>query len=89
MLGDYTLVAFLARTRGGEQGFENNPYGPRLMILDPDLAVADEIEVGENGFAHVHPTMAILDDRVYVAWSQRSSTQAPQVVVERYDLSWE
>ncbi len=59
------------------------------MILDPDLAVADEIEVGENGFAHVHPTMSILDDRVYVAWSQRSSTQAPQVVVERYDLSLE
>jgi len=89
MLGDYILVAFLERTRGGEQGFEDNPYGPRLMILDSDLAVVDEIEVGENGFAHVHPTMSILDDRVYVAWSQRSGTQTPQVVVERYDLSWE
>ena len=89
MLGDYVLVAFLERARGGEPDFTNNPYGPRLMLLDEQLAVVEEIVVGEDGFAHVHPTMAVLDARIYVAWSRRSGTQAPQVVVERFALSWE
>ncbi|MFP6906889.1 MAG: hypothetical protein VCG02_16835 [Verrucomicrobiota bacterium] len=88
VVGDCTLVTYIARAVGGDPDMLANPYGVRLAVLDASLELVDDIAVGEGGFSHVHPTMAYLGDRLYVAWSKRSENGAPQVQVERYDLTW-
>ena len=87
-LGDYTLVTYIGRATGGPRGLEENPYTPRLMVIDADYAIAQDIELGEGGFAHVHPTMTVLGDQLLVAWSKRVG-RAPQVQIERFTVSWE
>jgi hypothetical protein len=89
MLGDYTIVSYIARSSDGGQSLEENPYNPRLMVLDAEYAIVDEIELGDGGFAHVHPTMTVLGDTLYVAWSKRSEDNAPQVHIERFTIAWE
>ena len=87
LVGDYTLVSYIARELGGDRDMLLNPYGVRLAVLDSSLELVDDIAVGDGGFAHVHPTMAYLDDRLYLAWSKRSESGAPQVQVECYKVS--
>ena len=71
---------------------ELNPYRPRLKVLSSDLQelLYDEaVGDGSFGAAHIHPTVAISDDRLYLTWSKQSGTEspiAPQVMVEVYDL---
>ncbi|MAG00289.1 MAG: hypothetical protein CL388_03630 [Acidiferrobacteraceae bacterium] len=89
MLGSYTLVTYIARPSGQGKGLEENPYNPRLMVIDDDYAVVHDIELGEGGFAHVHPTMVLVGDQLFVAWSKKSDRRAPQVQIERFTLSWE
>ena len=86
VVGDHTLVAYIAREVGGDRDMMLNPYGGRLAVLDSALGLVDDIAVGDGGFAHVHPTMAYLGDRLYVAWSKRSERGAPQVQVECYKV---
>jgi hypothetical protein len=87
VVGDYTLVAYIARELGGDRDMLLNPYGARLAVLNSSLELVDDIAVGEGGFAHVHPTMAYLGDRLYLAWSKRSDRGAPQVQVACYKVS--
>ncbi|MFP6872623.1 MAG: hypothetical protein VCA55_03860 [Verrucomicrobiales bacterium] len=87
VVDDYTLVAYIARELGGDRDMRLNPYGARLAVLDPSLELVDDIAVGDDGFAHVHPTMAYLGDRLYFAWSKRSERGAPQVQVECYEVN--
>jgi hypothetical protein len=89
MVGDYTLVTYIARPADGGRGIRENPYNPRLMIIDGDYAVVQDIELGVGGFAHVHPTMTIIGDSLYAAWSKRSNERMPQVHIERFTISWD
>ena len=89
VLGSYTLVAHISRVRGGSAALESNPYDARLLLLDADLQPVEDIELGSGGFSHVHPTVAVLGDELLVAWSRRSdSGSAPQVRIERFEITW-
>lgn len=80
-----TFVAHLTRP-SGKSDLETNPFSPVLKILDRTLAVVSEVEIGQNGFSHVHPTVALAGDRLLVAWSKRSGN-APQVNVEVFSVT--
>ena len=88
VLGEYTLVSYIARPTAGGMDMRSNPYHPRLMVLSSDFRVIEDIQLGTDGFAHVHPTMAVIGNQLYVAWSKRSNRQAPQVQLERMSISW-
>jgi hypothetical protein len=84
----HTLVTYIARLTAGGRNMRSNPYHPRLMVLDPDLRIIEDLKLGSHGFAHVHPTLAALDNKLYIAWSKRSNRGAPQVQLERLSISW-
>ena len=89
---DLVFVGSIFRPRGGDLSLELNPYLPRLKVLSSDLqALLYDEAVGDGSFgaAHIHPTVAISEDRLYLSWSQQSGTEAPvapQVMVEVYAL---
>jgi len=81
----YYYVAYSAR-EAGDVAIETNPLFPRLMILDQNLEVVDVIAISdEAGTGHVHPTLVIIDDVLFYAWSKKIGT-TPQVQVEQYRL---
>ncbi|MBQ17489.1 MAG: hypothetical protein CMJ65_10225 [Planctomycetaceae bacterium] len=91
----FTLVTYDAR-ESLEQFAppEEHPYRPRLMVLDADLEMLADIEIGNgDGFAHVHPTLGVDGDELVIGWSMQSDSAvdaeriAPQVQLERYALS--
>ncbi len=87
----HLFVAHIARARGGDTAMETHPYSPRLLILNSALETIADLSVGENGFSHVHPTLAVSGSRLYVAWSeslQEGDRSAPQVRIEVYDVAW-
>ena len=89
MLGDYTLVSYIARSVGSKgTDLNTNPYHPRLMVIDASYKVVEDIPLGKGGFAHVHPTMTILEDQLFVGWSKRSQHKSPQVRIERFSITW-
>lgn len=87
---DYFLVAYSSRESGGDVGIETNPLSPRLMILDADFNVKETIIISdEAGQGHVHPTMAIIGDRLFYAWSKRIENEnlmTPQVQIEEFKI---
>jgi len=85
---DYLLVGYLSRDANGSADIQENPFQPRLLILDQAFNEIDNIQISnEDGFAHVHPTLAQQDGVLYYAWSKRTST-GPQVNVTQYRLSF-
>jgi hypothetical protein len=88
VLGKYTLVSYIARPTADDRDMRTNPYHPRLMVLDSAFRIIEDIQLGTEGFAHVHPTLAVLNDHLYVAWSERNKRGAPQVQLERMSISW-
>lgn len=85
--GDYTFVGHIGRARGGPQAMEQNPYSPYLKVLDAQHRIIAETRVGEQGFAHVHPTLAQLGDRLFLAWSkqvEKDGRRTPQVNVAEF-----
>jgi len=88
-IGDYTLVTYIGRPVAEGRDMRYNPYHPRLMVFDATYRVVQDIQLAELGFSHVHPTMTILNDQLFVAWSQPSdsSASAPQVQIERFSIS--
>ena len=86
----YYFISYISRERGGPVPPEENPYYPYLMVLNGDREVVYDQPVGDGtaGFAHVHPTVARLGDRLFVAWSSQAGGDTPQVVVEEYELSF-
>lgn len=89
---DRVFVGSIYRERGGDPALEVNPYSPRLKVLSADLETVlfdEEAGDGSPGAGHLHPTIAVGEDRLYLAWSRRSSEEAPhapQVLVEVYSL---
>ena len=84
-------------SREAAEGFvapEESPYTPRLMVLDPELNQVLDMAVGSgSGFAHVHPTLDLVDDELVIGWSMQTDNghlnqSAPQVQLERYDLEF-
>ncbi len=85
--GEIIFLAYIARDRGGANELFQNPYHPYLKILDKNHQVVADLKIGSGGFAHCHPTIARLGNRLYVAWS-KSLGKMPQVQVEEYELSF-
>lgn len=80
------LVSYIARETGGSAtDFTSNPYSPYLKVIDVNGTVLADEKLGENGAQHVHPTVAVLDDRIFIAWSKRVDGQ-PQVQIAEYAL---
>ena len=88
-IGDYTLVTYIGRPVAEGRDMRHNPYHPRLMVFDANYRVVQDIQLADHGFSHVHPTMTILNDQLFVAWSQPSdrSASVPQVQIERFSIS--
>jgi hypothetical protein len=87
--GGLVFVGIISHPRSGPADFESNPYAPYVKVLDTELTVLMDQKVGDGGFAHVHPTLALLDDRLLVAWSRRvedGGRTVPQVSVEVFAL---
>ncbi len=79
-------ISYISRGRGGPNDLLGNPFSPYLKILDTDFQTLQYLEVGEGGFAHVHP-MLRSGVRLLVAWSKAidmGSFQAPQVQIEEF-----
>jgi hypothetical protein len=58
-------------------------------VLNTNLEVLADVQVGGDGFAHVHPTLARVDDRLFVAWSSRVTggrMPGPRVMIEEFVL---
>ena len=89
---DLVFTGSIFRVRGGDLSLGANPYRPRLKVLSSDLqnVLYDEaVGDGSLGASHIHPTIAISDDRLYFARSQQAGTAfqtTPQVVLEVYAL---
>lgn len=90
------LIAYISRKwQPGQRGLEGNPYNACLKIISSDPGqVAEDLVVGKRGFAHVHPTLARIGDRLLVAWSRRSERtenrgprSMPQVVIQEYRMT--
>jgi hypothetical protein len=89
---DLVFIGSIFRARGGDVALETNPYRPRLKVLSTDLQTVlydEAVGDGSMGASHIHPTIAINDDRLYFAWSKQASQGSPttpQVVLEVYVL---
>ena len=86
--GGYTYVGYISRSSGGSMDEKQNPYYPYLKILDNQGRVVADIKVGPGVAGHGHPTLLMINDRLFYAFSQRASRggsmMAPQVVVKEY-----
>ena len=89
LTGDWVFVGYHSRPRGGPNPPEQNPYSPFLKIFSRNFEVLADFQIGEAGFLGVHPTLARLGSRLFVAWSgsvQIGARIAPQVRVEEYEI---
>ena len=88
---DYTFVTYDVRDEQDRPvGPEGAPFQPRLMVLDEELNLVADIDIGSGvGFAHVHPTLAVVKGDLVVGWSMKAGDadrRTPQVQLERYSL---
>jgi hypothetical protein len=56
--------------------------------FDASYRVVEDISLSKGGFAYVHSTMTIFEDRLFVGWSKRSQCKLPRVRVERFSITW-
>ena len=87
LLDSGLLITYISRARGGPNDLLQNPYSPYLKILGSDFEILQDIQVGEGGFSHVHPTVVRSGARLLVAWSKAidmGSFQAPRSQIEEY-----
>lgn len=87
--GSFLLVGHIGREPGGDPGLEANPYSPYLMIVDSNYNLISDTLIGGTGFAHVHPTLTRIGNRLFVAWSSRAQQNGrpmPQVMVEEFTI---
>ena len=84
-----TFIAYSAHEAGSSPDIQVNPYEPRLAAFDASWNLLSDTKVStEAGAGHVHPTIAILEDTLYYAWSRKDPDggPAPQVLIERYQV---
>ena len=90
-----TFITYISRKwKPRQRGLEGNPYNACLKIIDSDREkILEDLVVGKRGFAHVHPTLARIGDRLLVAWSRRNERtknrgprSMPQVVIQEYRM---
>jgi len=86
------FVGYISRPEG-DSDMETNPYHPHLMVLNENFEIIEDFQVSEeNGSGHLHPTMIIVDDTLYFAWSksteQTNGLNTPQVQIEEFSLSF-
>jgi hypothetical protein len=89
LYANFIFIGYISQERSESADFECNPYSPYLKVLDRELNVIADMKIGENGFAHVHPTLARFGNRLFVAWSKRitgGKMPYPQVFVEEFEL---
>jgi hypothetical protein len=89
----FIFIGYISQERSGVADVESNPFAPYLKLLDTNLDIVTDIKIGDEGFAHVHPTLTRLDNRLFVAWSRRTTNSntpglyTPQVFVEEFELN--
>jgi hypothetical protein len=88
---NWIFVGYTSRPRSGPTLPEQNPYAPFLKIFSRDFKLLGDLKIGPAGFAGVHPTIARLGNRLFVAWSASvdmgGDRVAPQVHVEEFKIS--
>ncbi len=85
---NFVLVGNISRASWSAD-LDSNPYSPYLKVLDGNYTLLSNTKMGDTGYAHVHPTLAILDDRLFFAWSKKTTSgtlTTPQVNIEEYTL---
>lgn len=82
----YQLIAYISRASGGSADVESNSYNPYLKILDADLHVLADVQIGQGGFLHIHPTVTVSGGSVFVAWSKQVEGR-PQVQIEELTIA--
>ena len=96
--GDYYIVGYSSHD-AGDPSIESNPLYPAIMILTKDLEIILDGQINElfsldadPGSGHVHPTLAIIDDRLFYTWSSQyekdDGNNMPQVRIEEFELSF-
>lgn len=88
----FTFIGYIGRPRGNFD-IMSNPYSPYLKVLDPTGQAVIDLKVGDKGMAHVHPTLALVGNRLLVAWSKldggSGNQMRPWSRVEEYELTWQ
>lgn len=84
----YYYVSYSTRDSSEPFPIEENPLSPALLILNDDFKVVYDTQLSkEFGSGHVHTNIAIIDNHLFIAWSQKvtSGTRSiPQVIIEEY-----
>lgn len=81
------FISYIKRAASSDMALETNPYYPALKILTENGDILEELAISDEvGFSHVHPTMVIIEDRLFYAWSKKSAKGSPQVHIEEYTL---
>lgn len=89
---DLIYVVYDGRQEGDTMAGDplQTAYSPYVKILNQAGDVLLHSQIGTDGFAHVHPTMASIGDHLFVAWSeamrQNSDRKTPQVRVMKYQI---
>lgn len=83
----YYFVAYIYRQAGTTSSLSESPYFPALRVLDAnfDTVLQKDISDDSPGFSHVHPTVAIVNDQLFYAWSSNDNG-APKVRIEQFSL---
>ena len=89
----YTFITYDVRdAQDSPVGPEDAPFQPRLMALDEQMNLVLDMQIGSGeGFAHVHPTMTMVDGELVIGWSMKARDmdhRVPQVKLERYALEF-
>ncbi|MBR57406.1 MAG: hypothetical protein CMH54_05030 [Myxococcales bacterium] len=87
--GGVTYIAYSAHAIGSSPDIQIDPYEPRLAAFDGDWNLLLDTKIStEAGAGHVHPTVAVIEDTLYYAWSRKDPAggPAPQVLIERYTI---
>ena len=96
--GDYYIVGYSSH-EADEPSIEINPLYPAIMVLTKDFEIILDGQINELfsldadlGSGHVHPTLAIIDDRLFYTWSSQyekdDGNNMPQVRIEEFELSF-
>lgn len=99
--GDYYIVGYSSHD-SGNPAIETNPLYPAIMILTKDFKIVLDAQINElfsldadPGSGHVHPTLAVINDRLFYAWSGKTEQEedslmnTPQVRIEELELSFD
>jgi len=97
--GDYYIIGYSSHY-SGNRDIESNPLYPAVMILTKDFEIVIDGQINElfsldadPGTGHVHPTLAVVKDRLFYTWSGKAEQKGghtrhpPQVRIEEFKIN--